>query len=315
MKSKIQFIGAVIFMAAIFASCQKTAVTAPASTTAAATEISQASIQSDDEARVSTEVDGVANDANAAIENNASFNGRVANVLGNICNAVTVVDATNEIKTITITYNGFDCKRIKYVTGVVVLSMPKAQHWSDAGATMTISMTNLKFVRVRDNKSLIFNGTKTITNVTGGRLSDLINRGTITHTITSSALSITFDDGTIRTWRVAKQRVFTYNDGIVITTTGTHTEGTVSGISEWGTTRFGTTFLTEISQPIVVRQDCDFRIVSGTEVYSRLIATITVTYGLDITGAATTCPATGNFYFKLVWTGVNGVVRTVILPY
>ena len=115
---------------------------------------------------------------------------------------------------------------------------------------------------MRDEKTIVLNGTKTITNVSGGLLKDLATLQTITHTIQGS-LTIGFDNGTTRTWNVSKQRVFTYNNGIVITTTGTYSDGTDNDIAEWGTNRFNESFKSLISAPKVIRQDCDFRLVSG----------------------------------------------------
>jgi hypothetical protein len=253
MQSKIRLITATFLLSAVvFVSCKKTD-TNPVTTD----QTTELSTQADDQSRVSTEVDAIANDGNIVLESNAAFNGKIENTLGTLCNATTVADSSNGTKKITVTYNGLNCSGTRFFTGVVVLSMPQATHWKDAGAVLTVNIQQLKITRVRDNKSIIINGTHTITNVTGGRLSDLASRGSITHTIIGANLSVTFDNGTQRTWQVAKQRVFTYNNGIVITTTGTHTDGAVSGISEWGTNRFGNTFVTAISQPMVIRQDCD----------------------------------------------------------
>ena len=152
--------------------------------------------------------------------------------------------------------------------------------------------------------------------LSGGRLGQLASLGTIIHDITSPGLSVTFDNGSQRTWRVAKRRTFTYTNGIVVTTIGTHTDGTTTNISEWGVNRFGNNFVTVISQPMVIRQDCNFRLVSGQVSHQRLNATAVVTFGLDANGNPTTCPGIGmSFYYKLVWTGANGVVRTFISPY
>ena len=311
MQSKIRLIAAVtLIMAVAFVSCKKTDTTP--STTDTSTEIAA---QADDQSNVSTEVDAIANDANVIIEGNATFNGKIDNALGTLCNATAVAESANGIKKITVTYNGLNCQGNRLFTGVVVLSMPIATYFKDAGAVLTVDIQNLKITRVKDSKSIIINGIKTITNVTGGRISDLATRGSITHTIIGTDLSLTFDNGTKRSWQVAKQRIFTYNNGIVITTTGTHTEGTVNGISEWGTNRFGNAFVTAISKPLVIRQDCDFRLVSGEVTHGKLIADVVVTFGLNAAGEPTACPGTGTYYFKAVWKGVNGETKTVILPY
>ena len=310
MQLKIRLIAAVtLIMAVAFVSCKK-ADTTP-TTTDPTTELTA---QSDDQSNVSAGTDAIENDVDLVLESNPSFNGKIENILGTVCNANAVADSANGIKRITVTYNGVNCIGNRSLTGVVVLSMPLGTHWKDVGAVLTISTQNLKITRVRDDKSIIINGTKTITNVTGGRLSDLASRGTITHLI-AGADSITFDNGKQRIWQVAKQRVFTYNNGIVITTTGTHTEGQVTGISDWGTNRFGNAFVTAISQPLVIRQDCDFRLVSGEVTHSKLAANVVVSFGLNAAGEPTSCPGTGTYYFKLVWTGTNGQTKTIILPY
>ena len=311
MQSKIRLIAsATLIMAVAFVSCKKTDTTP--STTDQNTELA---VQSDDQSNFSTQVDAVANDANIVIENNVAFNGRIENTLGTVCNATAVADSANGIRKITVTYNGTNCAGNRSFAGIVVLSMPLATHWKDAGAVLTINIQNLKITRLSDNKSITINGTKTITNVTGGRLKELATHGTIIHTIAGTDLSVTFDNGTQRTWQVAKKRVFTYNNGVVITTTGMHTDGAVSGISEWGTNRFGNAFVTAISQPMVVRGDCDYRLVSGEVTHGKLTAAVTVTFGLNVAGEPTSCPATGNYYFKAVWKGINGVTKTTILPY
>ena len=177
-----------------------------------------------------------------------------------------------------------------------------------------LTLDKLTITRKRDGKSIVINGTKTITNVSGGLLKDLSSLHTITHTITGS-LKVDFPNGTSRTWNVSKQRVFTYDNGIVITTTGTYSDGTDNNIAEWGTDRFNESFKSLISAPKVIRQDCDFRLVSGQNTVITSKGTGVITYGLDSNGDPTGCPGTGNYYFKLVWTAANGKVYTIIWPY
>jgi hypothetical protein len=308
MKIKLLFVPVLAFsLTLMFTACKKD--NSGTNNNDYSTELSA---QSDDQTQVSSEVDAVANDANAAASSESSISGRV---IADICDATIEADTTGDIKTLTITYNGTNCHGNRTRTGKVVLSMPKAMHWKDAGAVLTVSIQDLKITRIRDNKSITINGTKKITNVTGGLLKDLASRQLITHTITSDGMTVTFDNNTQRNWQIALQRTFTYNNGIVITTTGTHTEGTNTSIAVWGTNRAGNAFTCSISQPIVVRQDCDFRIVSGEIIHARPAVTATTTFGLDAAGVPTSCPGTGTYYFKLVWVGVNGNSHTIIWPY
>ena len=270
---------------------------------------------SDDQEQVAAEVDAVAGDADIALEATAGFAGRLTGTMGDICNATAVIDTASNPRTITITYNGLSCFGDRTRTGVIVISMPANTRWKNAGATITISFQNLKITRVRDNKSITINGSQTYTNVSGGLLFNLPNLNSITHTITSPGLSIKFDNNTTRTWQVAKQRVYTYDGGVVVTTTGTHTEGNVTGIAEWGTNRFGGTFFTSILEPLVIKQSCSFRLTSGKVKHTVGASSATATFGLNANGEPTSCPGNAAYYFKVVWTGPNGNSVTVILPY
>jgi hypothetical protein len=298
----------IFFLVTIFTACKKE--TAPSDDNA--TEVS---VQSDDQARFSTEVEAVANDADLALESSSNFAGRMSGVQTIICDATLVFDTVSNPRTITITYNGGNCWGTRTRTGVVVLSMEQGVHWKDAGAALTITFQNLKVTRASDNKSITINGSETYINVSGGLLINLPTLQTITHSITSSNMSIKFDDNTQRTWQVAKQRVFTYNNGVVITTSGTHTDGNTVNIAEWGENRFGHAFASSTVQPLVIRQDCDFRLVSGEVKHTTPLVTATATFGLDASGTPTSCPGSGHYYFKVIWTGVNGNSATLILPY
>ncbi|HEY6504267.1 MAG TPA: hypothetical protein VIZ28_09860 [Chitinophagaceae bacterium] len=273
---------------------------------------------SDDQSQFSAEVDAVANDADIAIESSTSFTGRLQNpqdMLGIICDATIAINTASNPMTITITYDGSNCLGNRTRTGVVVLLMPQGTQWKNAGAAITVTFQNLKVTRVSDGKSITINGSQTYTNVSGGLMINLPTLNNITHAITSSGLSVKFNNETQRNWQVAKQRVFTYNGGVIITTTGTHTEGNITNIAEWGTNRFGGAFTTAITSPLVVKQDCSFRLTSGAVSHTTPLVNATVTFGLDANGTATSCPGTGAYYYKVIWTGLNGNTITLIHPY
>jgi len=273
----------------------------------------EVSTHSDDQNSVSDDMDGVTNDINVAVESSTSFSGgRVAD-MKNICNATATYDSVSNPRKITIVYNGSNCYGTHTRTGTVVLSMAAGVRWNAPGAALTVSFQNVKITRALDNKFIILNGSQTFTNVSGGLLVNLPTLQSITHTIASSNLSITFDDNTQRTWNVARQRVYTYNNGIVATITGTHTSGSNTNIAEWGTNRFGHSFTTSITQPLVIRQDCNFRLTAG-QVKHEGFATVTATFGLDANGNPTSCPGTGHYYFRIDWNGIAGA-QQLIFPY
>jgi hypothetical protein len=293
-----------------FTACKKDSKPSTDSTTEIATH-------ADDQSQVSGQIDAVSNDASLAIESSAAYTGHVEGTLDlNLnCDATAVFDSTSNPRKITITYNGTTCNGSYKRSGTVVVSMAAGVHWKDQGAYITVTYQNLKVTRLSDNKSVTINGSHTITNVSGGLLFTLPYVQSITHTVSSSGLSITFDDGTQRTWQVATRRVFTYNNGIVLTVTGNYSSGNTEGIAEWGINRFGHEFMTTITQPLVIRQDCGFRLTAG-EVKHQGFGTATATFGLDASGNPTTCPGpNGHYYYKLTWTGPNGASASATLPY
>jgi len=308
MKARLlSFAVAILSVCILFTACQKDAGTPNDYSTETTTH-------SDDQSRFSNEIDAAGTDVNAALEVTSGFTGRIENIQV-ICDATVVIDTVSNPRTITITYNGSNCFGGRTRTGVIVISMAPGVRWKNAAAVLNVSFQNLKITRVVDNKSITINGTQTYTNVSGGLLVNLPTLNTITHTITSSNMSVTFDNNSQRNWQVARQRVFTYNNGIVVTSTGTRSDGGVTGIAEWGTNRFGTSFTTVITQPLVIRQDCNFRLVSGKVTHTTALFNAAVTFGLDVNGAPTSCPGLASYFLRIEWTGPSGIPRTLILPY
>ncbi|HEV9035393.1 MAG TPA: hypothetical protein VGQ51_02185 [Puia sp.] len=347
------FFGLAVSIAAVslIVACNKSNSAGGNGTTTDGTTTTQLQTQTDDETQVSTELDAATNDVNntlnsvaalsggtttgftggvvvdggnSGIVSNGSTGGVITDggsgssvvAIDGICDARVTIDTANGLRVITITYNGNDCwvghRRVR--SGKVVITIPVGVRWKDAGAVVTVSFVNLRVIRTRDHKTITLNGTYTYTNVTGGLLKDLPTLGTITHTIAADSVTIRFADSATRIWSVAKQRVFTYNDGIVVTTTGTHSDGTNNDVSVWGTNRYGNSFERMIVQPMVIAQSCDDRLTSGETETIRPAVTFTITYGLDVNGNPTTCPGSGYYYYKLVWTK-NGKTYTFIAPY
>ena len=317
-------------IALVFA-CSKNNSNGGTSTNAANTQLQT---EADDQVMVSNESDAVSDDANTALYSSASTAGNsiapvyssrtTTNGVGGsssslgllICDATISFDTTSDTRTITIVYNGTNCLGNRTRTGTVTITLPKGSYWGTAGSAVTINIDNLKITRVRDGKSITINGTKSFTNVSGGHLIDLPNLPSITHVITGN-FTVTFDNGTTKTWNENKQRVYTYSNGVVITSTGLHTDSLGNNnVTFWGTNRDNMPFEALITVAKVIDESCEWRLVSGANELLRADgATLTVTYGLDANGDATGCPGTGTYYYKVVRVNAAGLSFTKILPY
>ena len=314
----------------ILFSCNKSS----SSTSNSATSNTSLQTASDDQTQASNESDLAFDDVNISLASNNTVTGasqpsaiRHTEIDGPggdsaqapICDATISVDSTSNPRTLTITYNGTNCALNRTRTGSVVVSIDSGVQWRNQGAVVTVTFNNLTVTSLITNKTIILNGTHTYTNVSGGSLITLPNDpgGSITHTITSSNMSVTFSNNAQRTWNVARQRVFTYNDGYVVSTTGTGVVGSTTGVSEWGEDRFGDNFQVSIVQPRVISESCGWQMTSGQVEIINTFGITTVTYGLNASGAATCCPVgSATYYFELSWvSALNGKTYTFIMPY
>lgn len=312
MKMNVRSMAGFLFASAIsFTACQKNDFYKPNED-----QSPEIKAHAEDQNRISTDIDDLTDEANAALEATPTFSGRGQNgqQVNSVCGASAAVDTANNTWKITLTYNGNNCANSHYRTGTIILSTPAGTRWKNAGAVVTVTLQNFKVKRLSDNKSITLNGTQTLTNVTGGLLVNLPNLQNITHTLISNNMSITFDDNTQRNWQIARKRVFTYDNGIVMTIHGIGTNGNITNAAEWGVNRFAHPFTTSITQPLVFRQDCSARLTAG-EIKHHGFATANVTFGLNANGAPTACPGSGNYFYKLTWTGPGGNSQTAILPY
>lgn len=304
------FIGASFAVAVIFAatSCTKNA------TSETEPQSSETSMHAEDQSRVSTGTDVVIDESVAMVEGTAAISGTIYSLHPTICDATILYDTLNAARTVAFTYLGTNCAGVYTRNGSVTLSIPNGVYWKNAGAVITIAYHDLKITRNSDHKSITINGSHLLTNVSGGLLVNLATKPNITHTVSSANMTVTFDDSKQRTWQLAQKRVFTYNNGVVITVTGNHTDGSNDGIMAWGTNRYGHSFTTAITQPIVIKQDCNFRITSGQMLHDG-VGTATATYGLNKDGQAIGCPVTDSYYCKVDWTGPAGRNYSTTFPY
>jgi hypothetical protein len=298
----------------VFTACNKKKDPTPSDDTAAQTQ------NGSDDSRASSESDAALDDANTAIGGHLSMNGaRIASYPAGILSIV--YDSTSvNAKTVTITYDSSIVVNGRYRFGSISAHIPSNTTWTTAGAVLTITFHNLKAVRASDGKSITLNGVKTVQNVIGGDVKSLIaGSGSVVHKVRATNMSLTFDDGTTRMWNAARTRTITRQTTYTWSTSvsGDTTVGGHANVAMWGTTRAGNAFYSIIQTPVVWSNDaCQtyFAPVSGVRVLQGLDHALTITFGVDATGAAepaTTCP----YGFKLDWVNAQGVSREVIRQY
>ncbi len=207
------------------------------------------------------------------------------------------IDSTaivNDTNIIYITYNGMNCNQTRMRTGQVEIKRKVGTHWYQQGATVIIKHINFTITKISNQKTITLNGIKVHKNVSGGVVWQLGN-GTeaIVHR-TSGHVVVTFDDGSTKSWSIARQRTYTGipPNNLVLTTDGFGAEGSFTNLVVWGINRQGENFYTQIIQPVVHRQVCDWDPSSGIKKHAIPAdsKSATLTFGYDSNNQ----PVTGN---------------------
>ncbi len=305
----------VLALAVIFTACKKD----KKDSTTTTDDTPQQSTAGSDESRFSEETDQVLNDAETLVGGSSIAGARVSS-LASTCGA-TVIDSIATKKKVVLNFDGStSCiNNTRKRSGQVTIQLTNKALWNDTGAVLTITFNNYKVTRNSDSKSITINGTKTITNVNGGLVKN-INTTTltsVTHVIQGTGLTVTFDDGTVKTWNTNRKRVFSKSGSdVLITVTGNNGVDGYFNVAVWGTNRYGVPFYTTIETPVVI-SSCsslgEWTVISGVKKHKALVREITVTYGINQDGTNNgTCLSYG---FKVDWTNLKNEPKEAIISY
>jgi hypothetical protein len=263
MKTKNPHYLAIILVSAIaliFTSCAKedlsTGIVDPVS-------LEQLSADENDVENVMKDVES---DITSVLSNNA---GDFKSTAWLPCNAnVDSLAIANDSITIFITYNGLTCDKRRNRTGKIEIQTKVGTRWNDAGATVIYKYINFTVTRVATGKSIKLNGTKTFVNVLGGHRWQVGTLITSYVERISGTMQASFDNGTNRTWNVARQITYTGTPGqYIMTLDGFGSAGDYQNLVVWGTDRQGEEFFTQITQSVVCRQACDWDPISGIKIH------------------------------------------------
>jgi len=196
--------------------------------------------------------------------------------------------------------------------GYITIELIKGTKWTDSGAVL--KETDSVSITYRDGKTRIYQNTRYVTNVSGGYYNIKNKINPFVYTMHSSG-SVTFENGTMRTYWIARRNTFSKTPPYPFTTDGDTTyNGSKCTIG--GTTRFGTSFWVE--SPQAISSSTQFGYSAPTTGIRKLnnsgVSPVTLTFGVDSTGnqvAAGIQP----YGYKISWTKLNGQSGIKIIAY
>ncbi|MBK6836969.1 MAG: hypothetical protein IPG90_00765 [Bacteroidetes bacterium] len=209
-------------------------------------------------------------------------------------------------------------------SGQIKVELTTGAHWSDANSVLTITYINFKVTRLYDNKSITFNGVKTLKNINGNDwLGFILSSTTLKYQERALNIAVTFDNNLSATWNSARTTEWNYVQAttnpsihyahIVFTARGDTSLNGHTTVDSWGINRFGENFTTYYNSAIVSNTYCGlWRFNSGELVHHLNNADFKLTLGVDQNGNAT--PYACAYGYKVAWSA-NGNSNSVILSY
>jgi len=269
------------------------------------------------------ESDNLNNDINALTKEVQSFVGKNAEAQAwSIC-GVSHIDSTPQggHPSLIITFDGTtSCgspARIR--SGQVQVELIAGQHWLDAGSQLRITHTNYKVTYVNlQNHYLTFNGTKYLTCLQAVDWLTYYFNGSASTQIRERSynVTVTFENGSNDSWNCARLThwsVSNYSNFSVTVDADTTMAG--KNIDSWGTTRFGTSFTTEMITPWVSGTTCGWLKPTQGK-YTSVTDNFTVTATASVDQNGHTVSGCSGYGYKLEWNYQNGTATgDAVIPY
>jgi hypothetical protein len=278
---------------------------------------------SEDSRTVQGENDAVMNDVNIEI-GKTSLRGKsvsaneaeaIKQALSIATDAYTIDSADVANGSIKINYNGVTSNN-RTRTGSIrltIIDFANGKRWKDAGCILKVDYLSYKVTRASDGKSVELNGTQYVTNISGSSWFELLfspSHPSIITSVTGTGLNVTFDGDKTAVYNI--NRKFTYSlPGGIITCTG---EGIgsndgLSSLENYGTTRDGDSFTSQVVTPIVWNWTCGAWAPIQGEVDIKVQDkefTLNCLFGTDASGNAVTVGSNSCPYgFKVQWSHKN----------
>lgn len=319
MKKIIVFIGTVFLVTGILVSCKKEEqAPAPLDT--------RLSKFNEDAGDIKSESDNVDNDINSSIDN-TSLGGRTnVSYSSELC-GVTIDSSQIANKILFYNFDGitpcFSPSRTR--AGQIKVELIAGNRWKDIGAVLKLTYINYKVTRLSDNKSITFNGIKTLKNVNGiNWFTFLFSTSNFLFQERALNVQVSFNTGATAVWNSARLTKWEYIPANAVTGIPyahvrftSNGDTTINGninTDSWGVNRFNMDFVTSYQNPWVSNSYCGFwRPVSGDITHQVGSYTLSLNLGLDQNGNSSNLACA--YGYKVSWTDAAGNSQSEIKSY
>ena len=300
-----------------FSGCKKTTTTPPLN--------DESGQESTDSRQAISENDASINDVNQTLSDNVLMHGRITSenkITTTIC-GLNVDTNGSYMGTIKLNYNGTVCNNRKREGSIklTIVNYASGQRWKKAGCVLKVDFLAYKVTRASNGQSIELNGTQNLTNISGGTWFDLLFLGQVNliSSITGSNLNVKFNGSATAVYNINRKFTYTWaNPVLTCSGVGIGTSGGLNSLENYGTTRDGDAFTSQVSSPIVWNTTYGW----GAPLAGHLIIKIAsksfdldCLFGVNSAGIPINLGTNQHAYgWKLTWT-VGTTSQNKIIPY
>ena len=281
---------------------------------------------STDSRQAISENDASINDINQTVSDYPLMHGRLASsaqtASTTIC-GLSVDTVGSYMGTIKLNYNGTVCNNRKREGSIrlTILNYASGQRWKMAGCVMKVEYLGYKVTRASDGVYIELNGTQNLTNISGGTWFDLLFLGqpNLSSSVTGTNLNVNFSPSSMAVYNINRKFTYTWASNVLTCKgEGIGTSGGLNNLENYGTTRHGDAFTSQVTSPIIWNSTCGW----GAPISGHLdIKVASLNYDLDclfgvdnsgnaISVGSNQCP----YGWKLTWT-VNSTAQDKVIGY
>lgn len=317
-------------LAALFILCGSLALSSCKKKTTTETTSDESGQSSSDNRTAQSENETAVNDVNNVIGDQNALSGRssesqgATGVMGSICGASVDTAGMKAQGTVKINYDGTTCNN-RTRTGSIKLTIQNyaaGKRWKDVGCVIKVEYLSYKVKRASDGKFIQLEGTQFLTNESGGTWFNLLilkNMTSLVSSVTGTNLKASFEDGKTATYNINRRFTYSYpNNVLTMKGEGIGSNGSLSNLENYGTTRDGDAFTSQVSVPIIWNLTCGPWAPVQGDVMIKVDGKgfdLHCTYAVDQSGNPVNVAANQCAYgWKLEWT-VNGKTNNKVFGY
>lgn len=225
---------------------------------------------------------------------------------------------------LTLNFNGTTCNN-RTRTGTIrvsVVDYNTGKRWKHTGCVLRVEFVNYKVARASDQKSIKLNGVQYFTNESGGTWWEFLilkTQNSLSASMTGTNLQVTFDESKTAVYNIHRKVTYTLVSNILTCTAeGIGSSGGLNNLENYGTTRDGESFTSQVTVPMEWNLTCGAHAPVSGEVNVQVSGksfSLKGIFGTDASGNPVTvgsnqCP----YGWKLLWT-VNGKNNSRVIKY